>query len=111
MEREQLEIITSRIDHLKLPFTNTISIDTWYKIRLDRLLVDHLARNGYVKTASLIVSNSRLNTLTDIETFQSINKITTSLEKKQCALALKWCGVNRTKLSKLNVIIFITQNI
>eukprot|EP01095_Lingulamoeba_sp_RSL-Kostka_P015287 TRINITY_DN697_c2_g1_i1.p1 TRINITY_DN697_c2_g1~~TRINITY_DN697_c2_g1_i1.p1 ORF type:complete len:534 (-),score=133.60 TRINITY_DN697_c2_g1_i1:106-1707(-) len=76
-------------------------IDKYLNIKFDRILVDFLMREGYLKTAKLLIADSDIKNLVDFDLFEKRKKIIDSLKKKNCKLALKWCAENRTRLKKI----------
>jgi macrophage erythroblast attacher len=73
----------------------------WHKIKLDRLLVDYLLREGLYETAMSIAKESNITDLVDIEVFFSAKKVYDSLLRRETAEALKWCNDNKSRLKKL----------
>lgn len=91
-----------RLEHLKGYFAyDDKSIKAWDKKRLDRLLIDHLFRNGYYDSAKKLAEQSDLEDLTDIDLFLVSQKIEDSLANKDISKCLAWCHDNRSKLKKI----------
>ncbi|KAJ1569429.1 GID complex subunit containing RING finger motif [Nowakowskiella sp. JEL0078] len=94
-----------RIEHL-LQLTNINSVDAeeyknWSKLRLDRILVEYILRNGCNESAEKLANDAGIQELVDIELFAQARKIEDGLRRKSCAECLAWCGDNRSSLRKM----------
>lgn len=96
-----------RIDHLgdlyAIPSLGDVKYDEWSRIRLDRLLVDYLLRNGFVKSARALAKEKDIEELVDLDVFIQCNKIQDSLKRGRTQECLAWCTENKLGLRKLNV--------
>jgi len=106
-EKTQLEALKQRLTHAQVPHIltkkgNAQSISEWYNTRLSRVLFDYLMREGFTKTAELLLRRDHLGQLVDTKIYSTMRTIISSLEAQQCTAALKWCGENRTRLKKNN---------
>lgn len=103
-EQEAAQVCKRRLDHLKgmfeLPYSD-VAINVWKKKRLDRLLVDHLLRDGYYETAAKLTEQSDLENLTNIELFMVAKRVENSLEAGDTSKCLAWCHDNKSKLRKI----------
>uniref|UniRef100_A0A6G1SLS1 E3 ubiquitin-protein transferase MAEA n=1 Tax=Aceria tosichella TaxID=561515 RepID=A0A6G1SLS1_9ACAR len=103
-EQDAAHVCKRRLDHLKgmfeLPY-NEVALNVWKKTRLDRLLVDHLLRDGYYETAAKLTRKSGLENLTNMELFMTARRVETSLEAGDTSKCLAWCHENKSKLRKL----------
>lgn len=102
-EQEAAQACKRRLEHLKGMFEtpyNPLAVEVWKKKRLDRLLVDHLLRSGYHKSAAMLTEHSDLKNLTNLEIFQVSQKIRESLAAGDTSKCLAWCHDNRSKLRK-----------
>lgn len=103
-EYEAAQVCKRRLDHLKgmfeLPY-NDVAINVWKRKRLDRLLVDHLSRDGYYESASKLAEQSDLKHLTNLDLFMVSRKVETSLEAGDTTQCLSWCHDNKSKLRKI----------
>ena len=71
-------------------------------MRLDRLLVDNMLRQGYFESAKQLAEEKGITDLVDIEVFEAVGRIEKSLkDEKRVDLALAWCAENRSNLRKL----------
>jgi macrophage erythroblast attacher len=98
----------ARIEHLEelyhIPTLADVKYEQWSRKRLDRLMVDYMLRNGYFESARRLAEEKNIETLVDMDEFESAAKIERSLRsEKRVDLALAWCGENKLNLKKLNV--------
>lgn len=102
---DQAKARISHLDHLhEIPNLADVKYEEWSRIRLDRLLVDYLLRNGYVKSARELAEKKGMTDLVDLEEFESVRKIQQSLcTGKKVDAALAWCNENKQNLKKMNV--------
>eukprot|EP00761_Pharyngomonas_kirbyi_P013613 gb/GECH01013642.1/.p1 GENE.gb/GECH01013642.1/~~gb/GECH01013642.1/.p1 ORF type:complete len:384 (+),score=108.61 gb/GECH01013642.1/:1-1152(+) len=107
LEEEQQHHLNSsqeRIKHLEdMPKENSDSAHKrrWNKIRLDRIIVDYLLREGYYETAEQLSNSSNIEELVDIRIFVESKKVIERLEQGKCDKALEWCNENKSKLKKI----------
>lgn len=86
----------------KIPTLVDVKYEEWSKIRLDRLLVDYLLRMGYTKSARELAQEKKIELLVDVDAFEAVGKIETSLSNKhQVDPALTWCTENKANLKKM----------
>ena len=71
------------------------------RMRMDRFLVDHMARSGYHESAAAIANVSKVSNLVDSSTFRDAQRIIDDLRKRKTASALEWCNRNRARLKKI----------
>ncbi|KAL4401329.1 ubiquitin protein ligase [Malassezia pachydermatis] len=105
------EALQARLQHMQaLYHMDPASSDFshWCDTRLDRLLVDHMLRQGYMHTAKALAQRQHIESLVDLPAFEQIHQIEMSLlgdeakgQKPSCALALAWCAENRAALRKM----------
>jgi macrophage erythroblast attacher len=96
----------SRITHLaelhKIPSLADVKYEEWSRVRLDRLLVDTMLRQGFFESAKQLAEEKGITDLVDIEVFEAVGRIEKSLRvDKRVDLALAWCAENRSNLKKL----------
>jgi macrophage erythroblast attacher len=95
----------ARIDHLRdLHETGSladVSYDKWSRVRLDRLLVDYLLRNGYTAAAKALAKENGIEDLVDISVFDEAHDIVTELYHGSVKEALSWCNENKNALKKV----------
>jgi len=102
-EDEHLHRFRSRLQHLNT-FHNKDdpeSIATWNGMRLDRVLVDFMLREGLYDTAIKLAQQANIMDLVDIDIFISSRKVIEGLTRHDCSEALQWCADNRSKLKKV----------
>jgi macrophage erythroblast attacher len=98
----------ARIRHVDelyhIPTLADVAYDEWSRVRLNRLLVDYLLRQGYTKSARDLAAEKNIEALVDVDEFEAVGKIVKSLrEERRVDLALVWCGENKVNLKKINV--------
>ncbi|KAI5303494.1 hypothetical protein KEM56_007490 [Ascosphaera pollenicola] len=103
-DRGHLERSSKRLKHLK-EFHEMTDMDDpryneWSRTRLNRLLVDHLTRQGYQKTAKRLSDDTGITDLVDLDTFESCNQIASKIAKGDLGPALSWCSLNKDALKK-----------
>ncbi|KAI5818800.1 CTLH/CRA C-terminal to lish motif domain-containing protein [Pyronema omphalodes] len=93
-----------RIAHLqdlyKCPDLMDKSYERWSRKRLDRLLVDYFARQGYLETAKKLAEDKGILDLVDLDMFMACARIEESLKNKSTAECLVWCAENKLALRK-----------
>jgi macrophage erythroblast attacher len=97
----------ARLEHLndlyQIPSLADVKYEEWSRIRLNRLLVDYLLRNGYEQSARELAKEKGIEDLVDVEAFVSCHKIEQSLLQGRAQEALSWCTDNKRELKKINV--------
>ncbi|EPS42289.1 hypothetical protein H072_3755 [Dactylellina haptotyla CBS 200.50] len=73
----------------------------WSKVRLDRLLVDYMLRNGYSESAKKLAKEKDIEELVDVDVFLQCWRIEESLRKKSTVECLAWCQDNKNALKKI----------
>ncbi|KAI9721437.1 MAG: GID complex subunit containing RING finger motif [Candelaria pacifica] len=93
-----------RIQHLQdlydIPSLADVKYEEWSRIRLNRLLVDHLLRNGYGESAKALAAEKDITELVDVDVFLQCHKIERSLYDGRTQEALAWCNENKQALKK-----------
>ena len=96
-----------RIQHLQdlynIPSLADVKYDEWSRVRLDRLLVDYLLRNGFGESAKALAREKGIEALVDLDVFMQCNRIQNSLKQERTQECLAWCAENKQGLKKLNV--------
>lgn len=102
-EQEAAQVCKRRLEHLRgiFDFPNEVAMNVWKRKRLDRLLVDHLLRCGYYKSASRLTEESELEHLTNFELFLVSKSVENSLALGETSKCLAWCHDNKSKLRKI----------
>ncbi|KAJ3330582.1 GID complex subunit containing RING finger motif [Blyttiomyces sp. JEL0837] len=95
----------ARFDHLN-ELSSILSAEShayvrWSKVRLDRILVDYMLRQGFFASAEKIAVESKIEHLVDIELFSQSQRIEEALRQESCAECLKWCKENSSGLKKI----------
>lgn len=102
VEAQELHRCRTRLQHLLdigTPSKNALL--EWNRKRLDRLLVDHLLRRGYLKTALQLADESGLQDLVDAHIFVEAQSVVDALKQRDCGPALAWCAQHSAKLKKI----------
>ncbi|KAJ5334283.1 hypothetical protein N7541_004118 [Penicillium brevicompactum] len=93
-----------RIQHLealhKIPSLADVKYDQWSRVRLDRLLVDHMLRSGYSESAQKLAKERGIEDLVDLGVFTQCQRVVESLRRRETKEALQWCGENKAALKK-----------
>lgn len=96
-----------RIQHLetlhKIPSLADVKYDQWSRVRLDRLLVDHMLRSGYSESAKQLAQDRGVEDLVDLGVFTQCQRVVDSLRCGETKEALQWCGENKAALKKSQV--------
>lgn len=110
LQEEEKKVLTQsrrRIEHLqdlyKIPSLADVKYDEWSRIRLDRLLVDHMLRFGYLESAKQLAEEKGIGDLVDLDVFSQCQRIADSLRRGGTKEALQWCGENKAALKKIQV--------
>jgi macrophage erythroblast attacher len=102
-----------RIAHLNQLYRISSLIDPkyqeWSSIRLNRLLVDFLIRNGFSESAKVLAQEKDIEELVDIDVFQQCQRIVESLRAGNTTECLAWCQENKQTLKKIKVTVSICQ--
>ncbi|KAJ6010500.1 hypothetical protein N7451_001912 [Penicillium sp. IBT 35674x] len=95
-----------RIQHLEalhnIPSLADVKYDQWSRVRLDRLLVDHMLRSGFSESAKQLAEERDIEGLVDLGVFTQCQRIVESLRRGDTKEALQWCGENKAALKKSN---------
>lgn len=110
LQEEEKKVLTQsrrRIEHLedlfKIQSFDDVKYEEWSRIRLDRLLVDHMLRSGYLESAKQLAEEKGLTDLVDVNVFAQCQRVAESLRKGETKEALQWCGENKVALKKAQV--------
>ncbi|KAJ5541964.1 hypothetical protein N7535_004383 [Penicillium sp. DV-2018c] len=107
LQKEEKEIhkqSRKRIQHLQtmhqIPSLADVKYDQWSRVRLDRLLVDHMLRSGYSESAKQLAQEKKIEDLVDLGVFTQCQRVVESLKRGETKEALQWCGENKAALKK-----------
>ena len=96
----------ARVQHLQdlheIPSLADVKYDQWSKVRLDRMLVDHLLRQGYTDSAQQLAKEKGIEDLVDVGEFIECGRIEDSLRRGETKDCLAWCQENKQALKKTN---------
>ncbi|KAF9558375.1 Golgi transport complex subunit 4 [Mortierella alpina] len=95
----------ARLQHLQ-DFTTINSLDSddfarWSRVRLNRILIDYMLRDGFRESASLLAKSEQIEDLVDIELFVQSAKVEQALVRQSCTECLQWCKENSSNLKKI----------
>ncbi|KAJ5812541.1 hypothetical protein N7474_008842 [Penicillium riverlandense] len=104
-EEKKIQIQSrKRIQHLetlhKIPSLADVKYDQWSRVRLDRLLVDHMLRSGYSESAKQLAQEKGVEDLVDLSVFTQCQRVVESLRRGETKEALQWCSENKAALKK-----------
>lgn len=110
LQEEETKIQTQsrkRIQHLEslhqIPSLADVKYDQWSRVRLDRLLVDHMLRSGYSESAKQLAQERDIEDLVDLDVFTQCQRVVESLQRGEIKEALQWCSENKAALKKSQV--------
>ncbi|KAL3481866.1 CTLH/CRA C-terminal to lish motif domain-containing protein [Aspergillus californicus] len=93
-----------RIQHLdqlyQIPSLTDVKYDNWSRVRLDRLVIDHMLRSGYTESAQQLAREKDIENLVDLNVFVQCQRIAESLRQGETKDALQWCNENKAALKK-----------
>ena len=96
-----------RIQHLqdlyRISSLADVKYEYWSRIRLDRLIVDHMLRWGFSESATQLAQEKEIDDLVDLNVFVQCQRIADSLRRGETKDALQWCGENKAALKKSQV--------
>ncbi|KAF9428855.1 GID complex subunit containing RING finger motif [Podila epigama] len=94
-----------RLQHLQdftaIPTLDSEDFARWSRVRLNRILIDYMLREGYRETATYLAKNEKMEDLVDIELFVQSAKIEQALNRYSCTECLQWCNENKSNLKKI----------
>lgn len=95
---------TARLAHLQdlhsISSLSDVKYETWSRVRVSRLLVDYLLREGYTASAAHLAASKGIEELVDVEAWVACQKVERSLREGSVALALEWCREHGKELKK-----------
>ncbi|KAL8694091.1 MAG: hypothetical protein Q9218_001206 [Villophora microphyllina] len=93
-----------RLEHLhdiyQIPSLADVKYDEWSRLRLDRLLVDYLLRNGYGESARALAKEKGVEDLVDVDVFIQCHQVEESLRRGSTQECLAWCAEHREMTRK-----------
>lgn len=96
-----------RIQHLErldeIPSLADVKYDQWSRVRLDRLLVDHMLRSGYLESAKQLARERGVEELVDLDVFLQCQRVSEGLRRGEVREGLVWCSENKAALKKSQV--------
>lgn len=96
-----------RIEHLStlhdISGLTDARYEEWARVRLNRLLVDYLLRQGYGDSATALARENKIEDLVDVDAFVQCHAVEASLKQGRMTECLAWCNDNKQALKKINV--------
>lgn len=81
---------------------STHNLSSVTRLRFNRVLVDHLLREGMYATAVELAAQANISRLVDLEVYVTAKRILDSLDQRSCQKALQWCAANRARLAGIH---------
>lgn len=78
------------------------SLDQWKRVRMDRMVIEHLLRMGYYETAERLANYSDIRHLTNLDIFHTSREVEEDLAAFKTTKCILWCIDNKSKLRKIN---------
>ncbi|CAG7681241.1 unnamed protein product [Allacma fusca] len=110
-ELEVARAVRKRVQHLKgynptpegvvAPVSQCLNNANWRRTRLNRMLVDHLLREGLYDTAKMLSEGLGIKDLTNIDLFWAAKEVEESLKRHETGRMVAWCYENKSKLRKI----------
>jgi len=100
-EMESAGIVRKRVQHLKAYSAPGDDPGEWKRSRLNRMLIDHLLREGMYDSANLLADELNMKDLTNIDVFWAAKEVEESLRRHETNRMVAWCYENKSKLRKL----------
>lgn len=98
---------TRRLQHLQAlyqaPSLSSSQYTDWSKVRLQRMLVDYLVRQGRPDTARFLAKKKNIEPLVDLDLFNRCQAIRASLLRRSTTECLTWCHENKLGARKKEV--------
>eukprot|EP00013_Stygamoeba_regulata_P007423 CAMPEP_0177633696 /NCGR_PEP_ID=MMETSP0447-20121125/2975_1 /TAXON_ID=0 /ORGANISM="Stygamoeba regulata, Strain BSH-02190019" /LENGTH=473 /DNA_ID=CAMNT_0019135373 /DNA_START=108 /DNA_END=1529 /DNA_ORIENTATION=+ len=92
---------TATSSELSSTADNSLSLQRWEEIRLQRLLVEYMYRDGCHRSAALLAKEVNIENLVDSTVYAHARTVISALEQHSCSSALHWCAAHRSNLRKL----------
>ncbi|KIY92088.1 Protein fyv10 [Monoraphidium neglectum] len=100
-ERDEAARCQARLEHLAaLGAPARGAAVAWNRPRLDRILVDHLLRDGCHVSATALSASAGIDQLCDLHVFGGARAAADALRARDAAPALAWCAEQRARLRK-----------
>ncbi|ORZ23401.1 CTLH/CRA C-terminal to lish motif domain-domain-containing protein [Absidia repens] len=104
-EAQHIKSINARLENLNT-ITNVSSpkapeFQRWAQLRLNRVIVDYLLREGLTDTAKKMATENGIEDMVDIQLFAQSEKVEEALQRHSCKECLQWCTENKSNLKKM----------
>ncbi|XP_064383762.1 E3 ubiquitin-protein transferase MAEA-like [Halichondria panicea] len=103
-EVECVQACKTRLEHLKAYASgdqSDVAKSVWAKSREDRILVDHLLRQGHYSAALRLAQSSGTEHLVDTEIFLVCQSVEEGLKRRDTGPCLDYCHEHRSKLRRI----------
>lgn len=99
-----------RLQHLQdlydIPSLADVKYDEWSRVRLNRLLVEYLVRQGFQDSAGALAREKGIEELVDLEVFARCHRIGEALRRRNLEECLAWCSEHKVMMRKTDVSAF-----
>ena len=94
-----------RLQHLQnlyeIPSLTDVKYDEWSRLRLNRLLVEYLVRQGFYESAKALAKEKGIEDLVDLAVHARCHSIGLSLRNRSLDECLAWCSEHRVVMKKM----------
>ena len=80
-----------------------VKYDDWSRVRLNRLLVEYLVRQGFVESARSLAKEKDITDFVDLDVYERCGRIAAGLRGGRVDECLTWCAENRVLMKKIDV--------
>lgn len=104
-ENVAVKRVVARVKHMKdlnlVRSLDSLEYKEWTEKNLQRMIVDHLMRNGQMETGLSAMESYKIEDFCDYEFHNQVQRIKQSLLKRQCTECLQWCQENKAQLKRI----------
>lgn len=104
-ERSLHQASKARLHHLddlyRCQSLADVKYDEWSKVRLNRLLVEYLVRQGFHQSAAALAREEGIENLVDLEVHARCHRIGDNLRRRNMEECLAWCSEHRVMMRKI----------
>ena len=94
-----------RLQHLQdlyeIPSLADVKYNDWSRIRLNRLLVEYLVRQGFYESARGLAEEKGIEELVDLGVHSQCHKISQCLKRRSLDECLAWCADHKVVMRKV----------
>ncbi|KAI8093592.1 CTLH/CRA C-terminal to lish motif domain-containing protein [Halteromyces radiatus] len=104
-EAQHIRRIRARLENLgtitDVTSPKSPEFQRWTQLRLNRVIVDYLLREGLTETAKRMAEENGIQDMVDIQLFAQSEKVEEALQRHSCKECLQWCAENKSSLKKM----------